>query len=217
MASPRVFAAAPSADASEASSSVPDPEAGDDQAPASQAEPSDSTPEPGEMTEQASEPAAVPEPSAEVSAVSPDPQVAPSTSMPPAPPSEVVEPREPTDFGVVPLSTITASRSRDADLALRRDKARGWRNAGIAGLAVGSALILGGALMLSSDPAKPELGNSNFSDARNRAGYTIMAPGLLVAAGGVAMLTAGIVQERRLQLSPTASREGAGVSVRARF
>jgi hypothetical protein len=178
-----------------------------------------------ESAEAEAEPAAsvpaqvAPEPAASpVSTPSPTDTDLPSTADSSAShPRDVAEPREPTDFGATPLSTITPTRGLDADRALRLDKARGWRNAGIAGLAVGTVLIIGGALMLRSDPSTPELGNSNFADARDRAGYTILAPGLLISAGGVAMLTTGLVQERRLMMGPTASRDGAGLSVRGRF
>jgi hypothetical protein len=78
-------------------------------------------------------------------------------------------------------------------------------------------LIVSSALMLTSDPAESRLGNSNFEDARNRAGYTMLAPGALIAAGGVAMLTVGLVRERRVRVGAAVNTGSAYLSASGRF
>ena len=131
-------------------------------------------------------------------------------------PRDVPEPRPPTDYGEEALGS-SRTQAIDADRSLRLDAARGWRNAGIAGLTVGVVLIGGAIAIGSTNPADPRAGNSGFTDARNRGAWTMGTPGGLIAIGGVAMLTYGLLAQRRLRVGGRLDSESAGLEINWRF
>ncbi|HVI00379.1 MAG TPA: hypothetical protein VM869_16795 [Enhygromyxa sp.] len=99
--------------------------------------------------------------------------------------------------------------------------ARRWLGAGIASMVSGGALV-GGAIALGlSDPCDPKVGNSCFTDSRNRAAATMGIPGGVMLLGGVAMTIVGALQKRRLFFeyagSVSASRDHIGVVFVGRF
>lgn len=99
--------------------------------------------------------------------------------------------------------------------------ARRWLGAGIASMVSGGALV-GGAIALGlSDPCNPKVGNSCFTDSRNRAAATMGIPGGVMLLGGVAMTIVGALQKRRLFFeyagSVSASRDHIGVVFVGRF
>jgi hypothetical protein len=175
--------------------------------------------EPGDSTIPAARPTEGP--ALDEAALGPDPSGPPSVEAPaiagPVPhPREVPEPRMPTDYGPEPLATSAAHATR-VDLPLRVEKARGWRDGGIAGLSVGTVLVGAAIAVAATDPDDPKAGNSGFESARNRAAVTIAIPGGLVALGGAAMLTYGLVKERRLRAGASIDRRGAALRLNYRF
>ncbi len=56
------------------------------------------------------------------------------------------------------------------------------------------------------DPRQDHAGNGCLEPARNRATAALLIPWVLLLAGGIAMLTVGKLQQKRLRADPRASR-----------
>lgn len=99
--------------------------------------------------------------------------------------------------------------------------ARRWLGAGIASTISGGVLVGGAIALALTDPCEPKVGNSCFTDARNRAALTMGVPGGVMLLGGVAMTIVGALQKRRLFFdyagSVSASRDHIGVVFVGRF
>ncbi|MDC0671160.1 hypothetical protein [Nannocystis radixulma] len=96
-------------------------------------------------------------------------------------------------------------------------RARSWVRSGAVFLGIGGALTIGAIAMSQAkvntledqdacDPRKDLAGNGCLEGARNRAVAALAVPGALLLIGGIAMLTAGKVQQKRLRANLRASR-----------
>jgi hypothetical protein len=103
---------------------------------------------------------------------------------------------------------------RDSPEAL--EARRAWTGGAIM-LVVGTTLGVGALAMRSSDPCARPWGNSCNVHARNRASLAMGMPGLVILAGGIALLTLGIVRRRRLEASLAAGSRGAHFMLGGRF
>jgi hypothetical protein len=102
-------------------------------------------------------------------------------------------------------------------------RARSWVRSGIVFMAVGGVLAIGGIAMRTAEvgsecnPRQDPAGNGCTEGGRNRSAAALGIPGGLLLAGGIAMLTAGKLQQRRLRASVTADRRGATFGLQLRF
>jgi hypothetical protein len=88
---------------------------------------------------------------------------------------------------------------------------------GVALSLAGAALTLGGIALGATDPCRPAAGNSCQVGARNRAAWVLGVPGVAILAGGITLLTLGVLGRRRVVASFAASRRGASLGVMGRF
>lgn len=107
-------------------------------------------------------------------------------------------------------------------------RARSWVRSGAVFIAVGGVLAIGGIAMATATvntldmqnvcmPRQDVAGNGCQEGARNRAAMTLGIPGALLLAGGIAMLTVGKRQQRRLRASLRASRRDVFLGLQLAF
>jgi hypothetical protein len=88
---------------------------------------------------------------------------------------------------------------------------------GIALTTMGALLSIGSIVLAATDPCRPLAGNSCQVGARNRAAWVIGAPGVAMLAGGITLLTLGVLGRQRIRAAMTASRQGGGLVLSGRF
>lgn len=138
---------------------------------------------------------------------------APSASTPETTPPPPVEPEGPAedeeDEDEVPYDPLVDSPEAQ--------RARSWVRSGAVFLGIGAVLTGGGIAMSQAkvntleqqeacDPRQDHAGNGCLEPARNRATAALLIPGVLLLAGGIAMLTVGKLQQKRLRADLRASR-----------
>jgi hypothetical protein len=141
------------------------------------------------------------------SASTPETTPPPTTAAPVQPEGPVEDEEE--DEDEVPYDPLVDSPEAQ--------RARSWVRSGAVFLGIGAVLTGGGIAMSQAkvntleeqeacDPRKDHAGNGCLEDARNRATAALLIPGVLLLAGGIAMLTVGKLQQKRLRADLRASR-----------
>jgi hypothetical protein len=131
----------------------------------------------------------------------------PETTTPPVQPEGPAEDEE--DEDEVPYDPLVDSPEAQ--------RARSWVRSGAVFLGIGAVLTGGGIAMSQAkvntlaeqeacDPRQDHAGNGCLEPARNRATAALLIPGVLLLAGGIAMLTVGKLQQKRLRADLRASR-----------
>ena len=131
----------------------------------------------------------------------------PETTPPPVQPEGPAEEEE--DEDEVPYDPLVDSPEAQ--------RARSWVRSGAVFLGIGAVLTGGGIAMSQAkvntleqqeacDPRQDHAGNGCLEPARNRATAALLIPGVLLVAGGIAMLTVGKLQQKRLRADLRASR-----------
>lgn len=166
------------------------------------------------------------EPPAEATAVVPSPPVpSPGAPVIAGPPEPTPAPEGPSEddeaFDEVPYDPLI-----DSPEAIR---ARHWVRSGAVFLALGAVLTIGAIAMSQAKVNVPETGQMDCNNrgdpagngctkgGRTRATAALAVPGALLLGGGVAMLTVGKLQQRRLAASVRADRQSFAVGLAWRF
>ncbi|PCC66554.1 hypothetical protein SAMN02745121_00717 [Nannocystis exedens] len=133
----------------------------------------------------------------------------PETSTPPPVQPEGPAEDEEEDADEVPYDPLVDSPEAQ--------RARSWVRSGAVFIGIGAVLTGGGIGMSQAkvntlaeqeacDPRRDHAGNGCLEEARNRATAALLIPGVLLLAGGIAMLTVGKLQQKRLRADLRASR-----------
>ena len=108
-------------------------------------------------------------------------------------------------------------------------RARHWVRSGAVFLALGAVLTIGAIAMSQAEVNNPETGEMNCNNrgdpagngctqgGRTRSTVALAVPGALLLGGGVAMLTVGKLQQRRLAASVRADRQSFALGLSLRF
>jgi hypothetical protein len=88
---------------------------------------------------------------------------------------------------------------------------------GIALTVAGTVLTVGAIGLGATDPCRPLAGNSCQVGARNRAAWVIGVPGVAILAGGITLLTLGLLKRQRIRAGVVASKTSGGVVLSGRF
>lgn len=160
-----------------------------------------------------------------------------------SPPSELAPPAPVSPPVAVPASTtpeVLEGPVEDEDAAdevpydplvdsPEAIRARHWVRSGAVFLALGVVLTIGGIAMSQAKVNNPETGVMNCNrlgdpagngcteGGRNRATVALVVPGALLLGGGVAMLTVGKRQQKRLAASVRADRQSFALGLTLRF
>jgi hypothetical protein len=162
----------------------------------------------------------------EAAAVVPPPPAVPSPSTPvitaqPEPTPAPEGPSEDEAIDEIPYDPLI-----DSPEAIR---ARHWVRSGAVFLALGAVLTIGAIAMSQAKVNVPETGEMNCNNrgdpagngctkgGRTRATAALAVPGALLLGGGVAMLTVGKLQQRRLAASVRADRQSFALGLSWRF
>lgn len=191
------------------------------------AAPPEASPQPRDYAGTEASEAAAPEPSGSdlspPSELAPTAPVSPPVSVPASTTPDVVEgPVEEEDAAdEVPYDPLV-----DSPEAIR---ARHWVRSGAVFLALGVVLTIGGIAMSQAKINNPETGVMNCNrlgdpagngcteGGRNRATAALVVPGALLLGGGIAMLTVGKRQQKRLAASVRADRQSFALGLTLRF
>ena len=150
------------------------------------------------------------------------PTVAPTVATTPSPAPTPEGPSEDEDaIDELPYDPLV-----DSPEAVR---ARHWVRSGAVFLALGAVLTIGAIAMSQAEVNNPETGEMNCNNrgdpagngctqgGRTRSTVALAVPGALLLGGGVAMLTVGKLQQRRLAASVRADRQSFALGLSLRF
>lgn len=148
----------------------------------------------------------------------------------PAPPPVVASAPEPAPQAEGPLEDESDGPAYDPLVdSPEAIRARHWVRSGIVFMVVGGILSIGAIAMSQAEvnnvdtgatpcnPRSDPAGNGCTPGGRKRATAALAVPGGVLLAGGVAMLTVGKLQQRRLATSLRADRRGFYLGVTLRF
>jgi hypothetical protein len=105
---------------------------------------------------------------------------------------------------------------RGSSRSIEAGAPRPWLQAGIASTVAGSALVIAAIVVGASDPCRAAGTGTCRQRVRDRTAIALGIPGALALAGGIAMTVIG-ARQRRVSGGATASRNGAGLWLHARF
>ncbi len=158
----------------------------------------------------------------------------PSALAPPAPVSPPAATQSPATAEVVEGPVEADEEADEAPYDPLIDspeaiRARHWVRSGAVFLALGAVLTIGGIAMSQAKINNPETGAMNCDrlgdpagngcteGGRDRATVALVVPGALLLGGGVAMLTVGKRQQKRLAASVRADRQSFALGLTLRF
>jgi hypothetical protein len=147
-------------------------------------------------------------------------------TTPPTPPAAApAQPEGPVDDEGEAAEEVLYDPLVDSPEAQR---ARSWVRSGAVFTGIGGVLTIGAIAMSQAkvntmaeqnacDPRQDKAGNGCLEGARDRATAALAIPGALLLAGGIAMLIAGKVQQKRLRANLRASRREVMVGLQWTF